>query len=98
MVFFVALTYDDDHLPASVADTVRPRQLFQKRLRKAGLRFRFAATTERGSQNNRLHHHYLIFIRGFVGNATIDSVRALIEKTWQQGFVDASVPYSACRS
>lgn len=58
---FVTLTYDNDHLPADYSLDVRDIQLFNKRVRAAGHRFRFLAVGEYGDQTQRPHYHMLMF-------------------------------------
>lgn len=58
---FVTLTYEDDHLPSDSAVNKRELQLFFKKLRKAGFVFRYYASGEYGTINNRPHYHVLFF-------------------------------------
>ena len=45
---FVTLTYDDEHLPKDCSLNKRDVQLFFKRMRKAGLQFRYYCVGEYG--------------------------------------------------
>lgn len=64
---FVTLTYDDAHLPDDESLSVRPLQLFMKRLRKAnhGKKIRFFACGEYGSRFGRPHFHVCLFNHHF---------------------------------
>lgn len=64
-VFFVRLSYDNEHLPTNngyptlqIADL----QKFFKKLRKTGLQFRYFAVGEYGGQFGRPHYHVLFFL------------------------------------
>lgn len=61
----MTFTYDDDHLPLSdkgIPTLVkRHLQLFFKRIRKAGYRFRYYAAGEYGETTHRPHYHILFF-------------------------------------
>lgn len=59
--YFVTLTYDDAYLPADQARHVYDMQLFFKRLRKAGMEFRYFACGELGENTQRRHCHVLFF-------------------------------------
>lgn len=58
-VFFTTLTYDDPHLEDISRYTL---QCFFKRLRKAGLVFRYIALAEYGPKTCRSHYHILFFL------------------------------------
>lgn len=84
--FFLTLTYDDAHVPLTLA----PADLsgFLKRLRGRIGRFRFFAAGEYGDRFNRPHYHALIF------GASVDRARsvgkeafesATIAEAWDQG-------------
>lgn len=62
---FVTLTYDDDNLPADGKIDKRDLQLFFKRVRKAGLKFRYFACGEYGEKTRRPHYHAIIFGQDF---------------------------------
>ena len=55
------LTYDDDNLPAYGQLHKRHLQLFFKRLRKAGYKFRYVASGEYGEKTRRPHFHIALF-------------------------------------
>lgn len=55
------LTYDDDHLPKHGQLWKRDLQLFFKRLRKAGYKFRYVASGEYGEKTRRPHFHIALF-------------------------------------
>lgn len=82
---FVTLTYNDEHLPGidvHPGGTLYKRdlQLFFKKLRKAGLKFRYLAVGEYGEKHQRAHYHAILFGLGI-------EAYQLIEENWQQGFV-----------
>lgn len=58
---FVTLTYDEAHLPAGGSLTYRHFQLFCKKLRNAGYKFRFFMCGEYGDQFKRPHYHACMF-------------------------------------
>lgn len=62
---FLTLTYDDGHLPAFGQLFKRDLQLFFKRARKAGWRFRYVACGEYGETRRRPHFHVALFGRDF---------------------------------
>lgn len=59
--WFVTLTYDDDHLPMHGALVYSDVQLFNRRLRKRGHKFRFFIAGEYGDSFGRCHWHALMF-------------------------------------
>lgn len=60
---FLTLTYADEHLPEDYSVSVRPLQLFNKKLRKFAhpSRLRFFACGEYGDLGDRPHYHSIIF-------------------------------------
>jgi len=58
---FVTLTYDDQHLPQDGCVSVRAMQLFIKRLRKQGHKFRYYCVGEYGDESLRPHYHLALF-------------------------------------
>lgn len=91
---FVTLTYADAHL--NWLDGVpqlskRDLQLFFKRLRKGGAKFRYYAVGEYGSKTYRPHYHVILF-----GKTTDVAIR----QAWQLGLVhigtvtEASIQYT----
>lgn len=61
---FVTLTFDDEHLPATVAECQRCIQNFLRRVKrkycKAGREFKYLYIIEYGEKHNRLHTHLVI--------------------------------------
>ena len=55
------LTYDDAHLPKHGQLLKRDLQLFFKRLRKDGFKFKYVASGEYGEQTRRPHFHIALF-------------------------------------
>jgi len=58
---FVTLTYDDESLPDNQSVSPRTLQLFIKRHRKNGHKFRYFACGEYGEQTMRPHYHLALF-------------------------------------
>lgn len=74
---FTTLTYDDDHLPATLEK--RHVQLWLKRLRKeTDRRIRFFASGEYGESNERPHYHAIVYGLQL-------QHRDVIERTWGAG-------------
>lgn len=101
---FVTLTYDAAHLPSNGSLVFRDLQLFFKRLRKAGVSFRYFACGEYGEKFFRPHYHACIFGYDFPdrifwstrkGRAVYKS--ALLERTWSLGISEVMdfVPQAA---
>ena len=70
-LYFCTLTYNNEHLPTldnpfrlgesfTYADITHV-QLLMKRLRNHGLKFRYLATSERGTKRGRPHFHIIFF-------------------------------------
>lgn len=85
---FVTLTYEDKHLtyfegqyykdvPQLVPEDI---QKYFKRLRKAGLKFRYYAVGEYGSKYGRPHYHILFFFQN-------DFDENLLRDKWSMGMV-----------
>lgn len=76
---FVTITYDDANL---VDKSLHKEDLqnFFKRLRKAGLSFRYFASGEYGDSLNRPHYHICFFGQDFL----LEN-RELMEKCWGKG-------------
>lgn len=62
---FLTLTLDDKALPADRSLDVRHWQLFAKRARKRGLRFRYFMAGEYGEEKLRPHYHACMFGEDF---------------------------------
>ena len=83
-VYFVTLTYDDDHNPGRL---LKPDvQKYLKRLRKH-FSFRYYACGEYGERYGRPHYHVLLFVRGD-DNPDLDNlaVSVGVSKSWRLGF------------
>lgn len=80
---FSTLTYDREHYPEDGNLNKRELQLFFKRLRKAGLQFRYFACGEYGTRTNRAHYHAVFF------GLTLDHEEVICEN-WKNGFVAIS--------
>lgn len=90
---FITLTYDNEHYSSYCSNRKRDLQLFFKRLRKKGFKFRYFACGESGSLG-RFHYHVILF--GFFpadakpvgkneGNTYYSS--SILDSVWQKGFV-----------
>lgn len=83
---FVTLTYDDENVPVNENGELElckdDLQKFFKRLRKIyeGVKIRFYAVGEYGSNTDRPHYHAIIF------NMPIDCVHA-VDRAWSKGFI-----------
>lgn len=94
---FLTLTYDQEHLPevSPGISTVSKRdvQLFLKKLRRRGYKFRYYMGAEYGPKFGRAHYHLCMFGMDFTdkllwsvkrGNALYTSKK--LEKIWGKGF------------
>lgn len=64
-VYFIRLSYDDEHLPMCNGVPTLDKtdlQKFFKRIRKAGLQIRYFAVGEYGGKFGRPHYHLLLFL------------------------------------
>jgi len=93
---FVTLTYDDGHLPENQSVSPRELQLFIKRHRKNGYKFRYFACGEYGDATMRPHYHLAMFghenCRRGITRIRKDMVDCCdvctgIKKSWGQGQV-----------
>lgn len=99
--YFITLTYAPHTVPISHKGfmTLNPRDLtlLWKRLRKAGLKFRYYACGEYGSQGLRPHYHALIFLEDYMEKTAF---HVQLQKAWPLGSTDvgtvtgASVAYT----
>jgi len=105
---FLTLTYDDAHLPSNGSLVFRDLQLFFKRLRKAGVLFRYFACGEYGEKFRRPHYHVCVFGFDFPDRQYWATRRGrmvfkspLLEKVWTAGlsevmdFVPQAASYTA---
>lgn len=58
--YYVTLTYDNEHLPASYAEALKNVENYTRRLKYANPNARIMSFTGYGSRGGRLHHHLLI--------------------------------------
>lgn len=58
---FITLTFSPETVPSPAEFTLRPLQLFMKRLRKTGALIRHFSIGEFGSLTNRPHYHSLVY-------------------------------------
>jgi len=87
-VFFVTLTYNEFFKEPISKYTL---QCLFKRLRFAGLKFRYIALAEYGPRTNRPHYHILMFVRDRYYE-TAESFKRFLENYWYQGFVNVKIP------
>lgn len=95
---FVTLTYANEHLPEDYSVSVRPLQLFMKRLRKwmGHNRCRFFACGEYGDTNLRPHYHLILFGIDFedkypwrkTASGAITYRSPAIERLWTFGHIE----------
>ena len=91
---FVTLTYRNEDLPKDLSLRVEDLQLFWKRLRKRGLKFRYFACGEYGDTNLRPHYHACLFGQDFAEDRELYNdangkklyVSSMLEETWGKGF------------
>lgn len=85
---FVTLTYRDEHVPVDAHGVKHVSkdelQRYFKRLRKAGLAFRYFAVGEYGGRTGRPHYHALLFGLGQQHAVTID-------RCWGLGFTHTGI-------
>lgn len=80
---FATLTYKDAPISVSVRDT----QLFNKRLRRRGVEFRYYTSGEYGDQTQRPHYHAMLFgIAEQLGHHK-ENCKCLICSAWSLGRV-----------
>jgi len=79
---FVTLTYDEEHLPWADLPVLNypDLQKYFKRLRKAGLKFKYFAVGEYGERSARPHYHLLMFFQSIFDWEKIENL-------WQNGNV-----------
>lgn len=92
---FATFTYSPDKLPPHGTLDPRDLQLFFKRLRKSGVKFRYFACGEYGEKTNRAHYHACLFgydpedgipiTRSASGNLVYQSPK--LTKHWSLGHV-----------
>lgn len=93
--WFVTLTYDDANVPVHGALVYRHVQLFNMRLRKKGLKYRFFIAGEYGDTFGRCHWHALMFglnlsdleVVRTVGNGQPIYRSPMLQNAWGKGFV-----------
>ena len=92
---FLTLTYNDEHLPSDWSLNVRHWQLFAKRLRRRGYKFRFYHVGEYGERSARPHYHACIFGQDFREDRKLVKVdkngyrlyhSEVLDRTWGKGF------------
>lgn len=87
--YFIGLSYDDDHLPASLSGqpTLVKEHLQKhiKSLRDDLGEIKFFGCGEYGDTFGRPHYHYLLFLKE---DHDLTKVEQSIKKRWPNGFVD----------
>lgn len=89
--FFTTLTYDDLHKEPISKYTL---QCFFKRLRKAGLSFRYIALAEYGPRTHRPHYHILFFLHSVKIFGCPTHFSKWLEMFWGNGSIQSKVPTS----
>lgn len=95
-VWFVTLTYDDEHLPASGG--LDPQHLvdFRRRLQRRVGKFRYFACGEYGEETVRPHYHAVLFgvdlydRTRYVRSGPPVWTSATLERAWKQGRCEVS--------
>lgn len=87
--FFSTLTYDDLHKEPISKYTL---QCFFKRLRKAGLAFRYIALAEYGPRTSRPHYHVLFFLRSCKEFACPTHFSNYLARFWYNGNIQTKTP------
>lgn len=91
---FVTLTYAPEHVPEDLGLHVEDLQKCVRSLRKRGLRFRYFACGEYGSENLRPHFHAILFGVDFSEDRTLLRSQAgrrlyrseLLDAAWSKGY------------
>ena len=81
------LTYDDDHLPEHGQLWKDDLQRFFKRMRKAGMKFKYVASGEYGEKTRRPHFHIALFGMDFNSDRVLFGRSANGDRT----FISATV-------
>lgn len=84
---FGTLTYDQAHYSDNPSFVLRETQKFFKRLRRKHIDLRYFMAIERGSNNNRLHNHFIIFSQALYVKDYLSRYE-VIKSTWGNGIVD----------
>ena len=74
---FVTLTYNESYLPETFDMVKRDVQLFIKRLRKKGYKFRYYGCGESGDRFGRKHAHLVIFGQDFTSDRDWETTERL---------------------
>lgn len=92
-VFFLTLTFDEDHIGKGLFDR-RTIHVWIKRLKRAGLRFKYICAMEHGDKTGREHFHVLLFVDEHGPDFDIPIGSFLIDEKvtrWPYGHVDCRV-------
>ena len=81
---FVTLTYDEIYCPKDGVQ-VTDLQLLHKRLRKAGVHFKYYAIGEYGTKTFRPHYHCIYFLKD--ESTTYSEFHELLLQQWRYGFI-----------
>lgn len=96
---FNTLTYSDFDLPSNYSVSIRPLQLFMKRVRKRFGPTRFFLCAEYGEQTLRPHYHVILFGQDFRedrklwrrgNNGDLNYRSETLEKLWPFGFAETA--------
>lgn len=91
---FITLTYSDENLPKDDSLDLRDLQLFWKKLRKRGRKFKYLACGEYGSLSLRPHYHAALFGVDFHEDRELVTHNAIhrtwisneLQETWDKGY------------
>lgn len=82
---FLTLTYDDAHLPSTMAEVKKHLQNFIRSLRDKGFSVRYFGCGEKGTKTERKHGHLILF--GFYPPDVKKNQSALLNECWPYGYV-----------
>lgn len=82
---FLTLTYDDDHLPDTMADVKKHLQAFIHAIRDRGFKIRYFGCGEKGTKSNRKHGHLILF--NFFPSDLRHNQSKLLQECWPYGYV-----------
>ena len=93
--YFLTLTYNDEELKKNNNKTEKKEiQLFIKKLRNTGLKFKYYAVGEYGTKTGRAHYHLALLMDEELGDIKYIHTKKniylrseKIEKIWNKGFI-----------
>lgn len=92
-IWFVTLTYNNDHLPSDLCVNKEDFQKFWDRFRKnfPPRSFKYFCVSEYGleQEGHRPHYHFILFVKP-PENLKYKDIYEYVEKSWQSGFISVS--------